>query len=187
MNIKTIAFIAMTLMALTSCNKKAAKDSHPQKEEAKVEIFRPEVLLGDSIKTLVDNKIVFYSTQDNSGYTLTNRTLAGLEFEEIGINPSNRESKVVRNISYASYTYNTEIKKKYAKVLAFFKKYYGEPDKESRTRSRDNVAEYTVAAWDCQKYYACISVVAPKNEIKGVLIVLFTIPEDYEIFKTLFN
>lgn len=187
MNIKTIAFIAMTLMALTSCNKKAVKDNHPQKEEAKVEVFRPEVLLGDSIKTLVDNKIVFYSTQDNSGYTLTNRTLAGLEFEEIGINPFDRQCKAVRNISYANLVYNTEINNKFEQGVMGLIKLYGTPDKETKTKSADGVAEYKRAMWKYENCFISISSIKPLNELKGLVVIIYTIPEDYNLFQTYFN
>lgn len=187
MNIKTIAFIAMTLMALTSCNKKAAKDNHPQKEEAKIEVFRPEVLLGDSIKVLLNNNTLLYNTQAGPKYVLKNNKFANIEFDAVEINCGKDQSDIIRSIGYGMLVNKANMNQTYTQILSFLKEQYGEPNKESHTRSANNVAEFTVAAWDCQKYYLCISATAPKNELRGSLIVLFTIPEDYEIFKTLFN
>ena len=187
MNIKTIAFIAMTLMALTSCNKKAAKDNHPQKEEAKVEVFRPEVLLGDSIKTLLYQKSIIYDSTGNSEYTFENKKFADIEFEAVEINSYRNDSKILRNVAYGTMVYNTEMKEKYAQALSFLKKQYGEPNTEKRENGVDNVATFTTAIWNRGNYLISLFSIAPHNELRGSLIILFAKPEDKDVLKAFFN
>lgn len=184
-NIKFIVLTVMSLAVFASCNQKQAKESPAQKVEVKT--VQPEYLLNDSIKKLIANNIVEYNTQAGSKYTLTNRVLGDVNFQQVEINFKREQSEIISNISYASIIPNKNMNVEYNKMLTSLKHKYGEPVKESQSISVDKTAKFTWALWDRDFYAISLYATVPIYEEKGSLIVVFTIPKDINLFSTFFK
>lgn len=185
MKLKTIAIVAMSLVVFASCKPQKVKESAPQKVET--ETINPSLLLGENIKTLLDNKTLMYNTEPGTKYSLSNKSLGDMVFKQVDINVEREQSEIVRSICYATEVTTYEIDNKYTKMLSFLKNKYGEPTKEGYSMSVGNVAKYTSALWDMGDFDIALSTTKPLHENLGVMIIVFTTPNDVPIFHTWFQ
>lgn len=185
MNIKTIALTVISLAVFASCNQKQAKESPAQKVEVKT--VQPEYLLNDSIKKLIANKVIVRNTQAGTKYTLENKELGGITFQEASLNYYEEQSEIVRSISYGSVVSNKEMNTLYTQMLSFLKDKYGEPVRDIQSISKDKTAKYTRTLWDNGEYAISLSATVPIYEKNGGLVVVITIPEDINKFPTFFQ
>lgn len=185
MKLKTIAIVAMSLVVFASCKPQKVKESAPQKVET--ETINPSLLLGENIKTLLDNKTLMYNTESETKYSLSNKFLGDMGFKQADINYERRLSKIIRSICYGTDVMGYDIDNKYAQMLSFLKNKYGDPTKEGYSMSVGNVAKYTGALWDMGDYAISLSTTMPLQEERGTMLVIFTINDDISLFKELFS
>ena len=185
MNIKTIVLTVMSLAVFASCGQKPAKENPAQKIEVK--IIQPECLLNDSIKKLIANNIVIYNTQGGTKYTLTQKMLGDIEYQQVEINPYQEEDSCIRNICYASMVDNNNMNRKYNKALVFLKERYGKPTAEKQEMSADKVAKYTRTIWKLENMAISLFATVPLYEEKGTLLVTFATYKDIDKLQVFFQ
>lgn len=174
-------------VSISSCKKTTPKAKSRSVSTIATKECKPEYLLGDSIKSLLSDKTILYNTQPGTKYSLSNKILGGVTFEQVDINCSMEQSDVVRSVCYASGVLNKEMNTKYNQMLNYLKSNYGEPSKEVSSYSDDRVAKYTRAFWNKDIYAISIFSTVPLQEESGSMIVIFTIPDDICIFRVFFQ
>lgn len=185
MKLKTITIVAMSLVVFASCKPQKVKESAPQKVET--ETINPSLLLGENIKTLLDNKTLMYNTEPGTKYSLSNKSLGDMVFKQVDINVEREQSEIVRSICYGTGVATYEIDNKHTQMLSFLKNKYGEPTKEVYSKSVDNVAKYMRALWDVGDFDIALSTIKPLHESSGSMIIVFTTSDDVPIFHTWFQ
>ncbi len=185
MNIKTIVLTVMSLAVFASCNQKPAKENIVPKVEIKEDL--PTIKLGESVKTLLNKKDIQYNTQRGTKYTLTDKSLNNITFQEVDINCFDEECDTIKNLCYGSFFQNTNINEKYTQLLLYLKQKYKNPTLEKQTISADRNVKYTKSIWKTDNLAISLYATVPMYEQKGGITVIFTTLEDMKKFPIFFQ
>lgn len=184
-NIGLVLIIIIGLTIVTNCVQPTPKGENKLVVKNKEDSLN--VKIGDDIKSLISSGYVLYNTIGDTKYTLANKSFGGVEFQQADVNTYYRNNDKIVNISYASLLPKNVLNEKYTTVLKYMESLYGEPMKEYRTRSTDNVAIFTGAIWRFKKTAISLSTTVPRNEERGTVIIIFSNPKYLDKFDVFFK
>lgn len=182
-----VFMMALFSVSLVSCAGKQAEKKTDKKEQAKDTTKELTVELGGSIDQLLRNGKLQYNTQDGPTYSLVDKTLNGISFDQAGVNEYDEDCDTIKNIHYASLVPTRSMNELYTNIYLYLKNIYGDPTKEHKSISVDYVAQYTNAIWEFDDKIIFLHSTSPRYEENGCIIVVFMVPSDSKNFEELMN
>lgn len=174
--------MALFSVSLVSCAGKQVEKKTEKEGQAKDTTKELTVELGGSIDQLVRNGKLQYNTQDGTKYSLINKTLNGIAFEEAGVNAFCEDCDTIKSIHYASGVLMRDMNEIYTNIYLYLKSKYGVSSKEKKSISIDGTVQYTKAVWELNNKVVLLSSSYPRCEEKGFVIVAFISPSATKYF-----